>query len=128
MFRKLFGDIALEGLTTFRHEKTLEKPPKNHAQTKKKSMKKTCCFWMSPFLHFGSKLNGFGTPKMVAKIAFGHLKLVPTDFWKGLENVFFSNHAPEAPEVDFGVSGGGFGVDLEPPGVDLEWIWSLREC
>ena len=65
---------------------------------------------------------------MVAKIAFGHLKLRPTAFRKGLENVFFSNHAPEAPEVDFGASGGGFEVDLEPPGVDLEWIWSLREC
>ena len=65
---------------------------------------------------------------MVAKIYFGHLKLPPTAFRKGLENVFFSNHAPEAPEVDFGASGGGFGVDLEPPGVDLEWIWSLREC
>ena len=65
---------------------------------------------------------------MVAKIAFGHQTLCPTAFRKGLENVFFSNHAPEAPEVDFGASGGGFGVDLEPPGVDLEWIWSLREC
>ena len=128
MFSKLFGDIALEGLTTFRHEKTLEKPPKNHAQTKKKSMKKTCCFWMSPFSHFSSKFNGFGTPKWSPKSLLGHLKLPPTDFGKGLENVFFSNHAPEAPEVDFGASGGGFGVDLEPPGVDLEWIWSLREC
>ena len=65
---------------------------------------------------------------MVAKIAFGHQTLGRVDFWKGLENDFFSNHAPEAPEVDFGASGGGFGVDLEPPGVDLEWIWSLREC
>ena len=38
--------------------------------------------------------------------------------------MFFSNHAPEAPEVDFGASRGGFGADLEPPGggfgVDLE--------
>ena len=65
---------------------------------------------------------------MVAKIAFGHQTLGRVDFGKGWKTMFFSNHAPEAPEVDFGASGGGFGVDLEPPGVDLEWIWSLREC
>ena len=117
MFSKLFGDIALEGLTTFRHEKTLEKPLKNHAQTKKKSMKKTCCFWMSSFSHFSSKFNEFGTPKWSPKSPFGHQTLCPTDFRKDLENVFFSNHAPEAPEVDFGASRGGFGVDLEHPGM-----------
>ena len=76
------------------------------------------------FFVFSLKFNGFGTPKWSPKSPFCHQTLCPTDFGKGLENEFFSNHAPEAPEVDFGASGGGFGVDLEPPGggfgVDLE--------
>ena len=80
------------------------------------------------FFAFWLQMEWILDPKWSPKSPLGHLTFPPTDFGKGLENVFFSNHAPEAPEVDFGASGGGFGVDLEPPGVDLEWIWSPREC
>ena len=41
VFRKLFYEIAFEAPTKFWLEKTIEKPPKNHPQTKQKSMEKT---------------------------------------------------------------------------------------
>ena len=65
---------------------------------------------------------------MVAKIALKLFKVLSGRFLEGFGKRVFFKSCPEAPEVDFGASGGGFGVDLEPPGVDLEWIWSLREC
>ena len=57
MFRKLFWEIVFQASTKLQHEKTSNKPSKNHART----TKKTKCFSMSFLFVCSTKLEGFCT-------------------------------------------------------------------